>query len=628
MRYPRRASLGGTTTPSHRTIRSERRHSTHNEVSIQKKKPTTLHSFHYRQEVLARWIDGLLYLGKIVKVDDKGKRCYIKFEDYSEHWTRFKDIQKGRSRGEISCVLCLGGKSVKPNEIVLCDHCGLGYHQQCHQPNIGRQMLKTGINWFCRQCVFAATAKVGGAFKTGLNARAMQAMKLSLPYKLSALTWDSHHKTNEEECYCYCSGPGEWYLKMLQCCRCGQWFHEACLQCLDKPLINGDRFYVFVCSCCNCGPEYVKRLEIPWTDALHLCLFNLTIEHNHKYYDFEADIFPWMDYHWNKLQLGELCPDKPEARRRECMLQALTSNKLRFQNGREIKKSTNLWGLRVRLPPTGPAIELPTNGQITARVVNNIQLKWPARKPVDRSVDKHNKRSASLGSCKRRSSGELKNVGKKTRYISSIHLISNGDEASVNNSQSYKGYKGEAQFYDVSNKRSENNDRKRRKSGVKPKSKTLESKIPPLGSYSGTNHPFRTVLESNMAIERHKRKEELLKTLTRKEGDGEVAVLTESKTFSIHEIARRHRGRKSKAECLLAATSGNNGLNGMVQGHVTANDIGRINGLAATKQVNLSARNYFRPSVTNRNGLEVLARRHTDSGATQYLVQFDYGVSG
>jgi len=203
----------------------------------------------------------------------------------------------------------------------------------------------------------------------------------------------------------------------------------------------------------------------------------------------------------------------------------------------------------------------------------------------------------------------------------------NVDEACVNNSQDYGGYKGDAQCYDVSSKRSENNDRKARKSGVKPKSKTLESKIPPVGDYEGTNHPFRTVLECNMAIERQKRKEELLKTLTRKQVDGEVAVFTETKTFSIHEIApaRRHRGRKSKAECLLAATNGNNGLSGVVQGHI---DIGRINGLTATKQINSSARNYFRPSVTNRTGLEVLARRHTDSGATQYLVQFDYGTSG
>lgn len=125
-----------------------------------------------------------------------------------------------------------------------------------------------------------------------------------------------------EQIYCYCGRNGEWYTQMLQCGRCRQWFHEKCVRCLKYPLYCGDRFvwiylikilwlfiwfhfrfYVFVCSICNYGKEFVRRLELKWVDMVHLMLFNLTAFNVKKYYDLDTVIIPYVNDNWHALQL-------------------------------------------------------------------------------------------------------------------------------------------------------------------------------------------------------------------------------------------------------------------------------------------------------------------------------------
>ncbi|GAB6025010.1 mitochondrial transcription factor 2 [Chamberlinius hualienensis] len=329
------------------------------------------------EKVLSRWSDGLLYIGEILTVDDLNQRCLIRYEDLSVYWIMFKDIQKESfENSDIICCICNSGVSESPNEIVICDNCSAGYHQNCHVPRISATTLQLDDEWNCRQCVFASTARKGGASNTGSTAKTMQNFKQILPYDLKSLSWDPQHKRNIQQMYCYCGGPGIWLMKMLQCISCMQWFHEACIQCLERPLGLGDRFYLFICSACTSGPEFIQRLNLTWLELVHLVLFNLSMVEKKTYWDTEK-IVNYIHLFWGDLQMDEKVKEPPPRDEiRKHVVFALENNRTKFKSGRETKKKATLWGLRCRSPPTcAPAISLSKEQLLAKKMLQSKSLK-------------------------------------------------------------------------------------------------------------------------------------------------------------------------------------------------------------------------------------------------------------
>ncbi|XP_014239773.1 PHD finger protein 19 [Cimex lectularius] len=370
-------------------------------------------SFLIGDEVLMQRKDGNFYLGTVVKIDLSRDQCLVKFGDNTDSWSVFSRLTKLSTGLDVMCVKCKVSESKTDNDIIVCDRCSRGYHQLCHVPQVKNDELKDDSKWECSRCQElpgkrqlpprkstqalpvprSLSPSVPPQTTVSPVNTVSEPQKKKLPYNLSDLHWDMQHRVNTEGKYCYCGNSGKWFLQMLQCGRCRQWFHGRCISSLKTPLFYGDRFYVFICLLCNSGKEYLRRLELKWVDLVHLTIFNLTLKTAKKYQDVDLDIINFINTEWSNLQLPPKIIETDVAERRETVMSVLTSNRNRFKYGREVKKRTTMWGLKVRVPPPTPVFSLPPNKPLTDQVLsdawnNSARLKFLPGKLLDSEIVK------------------------------------------------------------------------------------------------------------------------------------------------------------------------------------------------------------------------------------------------
>lgn len=345
---------------------------------------------------------GQFFMGTIVQIDRATEKCLLRFLDNKECWAHLNELQRVKDDPEeILCVIC---KKIDQN-VVRCPKCGRGYHRSCLEPSIPEGV--PAAKWLCIRCNKSLKKKRGrpSLASTQTNAEIIVPLPATLPdiltskvtsisvssaisehhsrvpstsndlpgstvkrlpirelpYSLQSLVWDESHRVNNCQQYCYCGKPGDWYMQMLQCAVCRQWFHQDCLSCLHFPLYCGDRLYLFLCSVCN-DDEFLRRFDFGWVDIVHLVIFNLILFKKKKYFDVDSEIIPYVKNNWFYLQIPAQLVKCSDSELRKFILKMLEDNSTkncRFKSGRELNTKKRIWGLRNRVPPKRIAFSLP-----------------------------------------------------------------------------------------------------------------------------------------------------------------------------------------------------------------------------------------------------------------------------
>lgn len=159
-------------------------------------------------EVLVEFDGGKFYLG-IIK-DRRNDSILARFENGTEQWTPASKLKKLNINDVQSmCVVCKEYDGI----VQVCTQCRRGFHKKCMDNSSNDDCSSS--SWHCNICTISSAL--------ANNHRGAAA------------------KIAEPPSSCYCGEKGDWFMQMLQCARCLQWFHAKCIKCLNFPLYFGDR---------------------------------------------------------------------------------------------------------------------------------------------------------------------------------------------------------------------------------------------------------------------------------------------------------------------------------------------------------------------------------------------------
>lgn len=196
--------------------------------------------FHVDEDVLMRSSDEKLYLGTIVEIAAGAttkSKYLVQFDDNSTAWALEQDLKKLDTSDSLKSdePLCVACKQIDENDIVeVCNKCYRGYHRHCIKQNVAN----FSSPWCCERCSEiidisdsedneAEESKAVLPYDVSVNFHVnfirFNDFMFHNMLQLAALKWDTHHKENKEQLYCYCGKQGIWKIHMLQCCKCLQW---------------------------------------------------------------------------------------------------------------------------------------------------------------------------------------------------------------------------------------------------------------------------------------------------------------------------------------------------------------------------------------------------------------------